>query len=52
MLNIKKHNAARFVAAALLSAWCTSIVYAVGGDKAMYMGGTLASVKERAEAAA
>jgi hypothetical protein len=50
MLTIKKHRTAvKVVVAVTLSIWCTSFVYAVDGDKAMYMGGTLAALKDKAE---
>jgi len=39
----------KIVAMTTLIACCTSIASAVDGDKAMYMGGTIPNVKEKAE---
>ena len=49
MSSFKSHVAVRLAAVFLLGVWLTQPLLAVGADKAMYVGGTISGVKEKAE---
>lgn len=49
MLYLRRYTRARLTAVMLLAVWSSTIVLAVDSNKAVYVGGTLATLKEKAE---